>query len=140
MHMKRIEQPEAYTQQDSEVLMHRLLSLETEYLRIHSSALNPSGDSKVFKPDTQAKTRLAQIIQEGANILKHVEPLLDADRSRRLNEWKRDKWVIDKFDQEQDAFLRKRPPDSETSQKEPQAEASEEPEDTNSKLRRLGIS
>jgi hypothetical protein len=140
--MDRPEQKE-YIQPTSEELMQRLLSLATEYQTIHNSALKPEGDTISFRPDAQVRARLAQIMEEGANILRQVEPLLDAANLEILNQWKRDKLVIrERFIPEmkrQDALLEKSPT-PETSRQEPQIKTSGKPQSPNSRLKTLGIS
>jgi len=117
-----IEQTE-YTQPTSEKLREELLALEAEYLRVHVPALESVGDTKFFRPDAQTETKLAQMLQKGADILTQLKPLLDAEGLAELSRLIRDKWPIKKFQEEverrRDSLARKRPSAPETSQQKP---------------------
>lgn len=87
----------------AEYLFDQLIAKADELKSLNNKALKRVGDRTFLQPTTELRERMATVEQEGAEILRKLEPLLDNDENGKalLNRLFRDRPLeLQKFDAE----------------------------------------
>jgi hypothetical protein len=84
----------------TQYLFDQLIAAADELKRLNNLTLKPVGDTMVSRPTDELRKKIFTVKQQGAEILKKLEPLLDTTGQRQLNMLFKNRWEIQKFDEE----------------------------------------